>query len=67
MEVQDHFVEFDKYCNSCQFYDLKKNKNGDEPEPCNECLSNPTNVDSRKPVKYIKKEEKSKSSNANNK
>lgn len=40
-------VYFDQYCNTC------KNKNVKEFEnPCNECLSNPINLYSHKPVNY---------------
>ena len=49
METLDHFVEFDKYCKTCKFRD-KNDKKGEEP--CNECLDNPVNQDSRKPVNY---------------
>lgn len=40
-------VYFDKYCNTC------KNKNVKEfKDPCNECLSNPINLYSHKPINY---------------
>ena len=40
-------VYFDQYCNTC------KNKNVKEFEDsCNECLSNPINLYSHKPVNY---------------
>lgn len=45
-------VYFDKYCEMCKHKDVK-----DHEEPCNECLDNPTNFYSHKPVNY-KKEEK---------
>lgn len=66
METIDHFVEFDKYCKTCKFRD-KNDKKGEEP--CNDCLDNPINQDSRKPVNYkedpdeierLEKEEKKK-------
>lgn len=65
MQNEEHFVEFDKYCETCKFYNLKKNENGDEPEPCNECLTYPTNENSRKPIKYVKREEKKKENDSN--
>lgn len=55
METIDHFVEFDKYCKTCKFKDVKDTKGG---EPCNDCLSYPVNTDSRKPVRYELDEEK---------
>ena len=64
MEIIDVIVEFDKFCKTC------KHKNLDEKfDPCHECLSNPINTGSIKPIKYvedeelIKKEEKNKKEN----
>lgn len=56
-ELKEHFVDFNKYCPSCKYRDLEKNDNQQEPEPCNECLTEPVNLYSTKPVKY-KKDEK---------
>lgn len=44
-------VYFHKYCESCKHKGLK-----DTDEPCNECLDNPVNLYSHKPVKYEEKE-----------
>lgn len=44
-------VDFKKYCETCKF---KKNK--ETETPCDECLSNPVNLHSHKPVKYTKNE-----------
>ena len=44
-------VFFDQYCNKCKH----KEVDGTD-EPCNECLDNPTNVYSHKPVKFEEKE-----------
>lgn len=64
MENIDVIVEFDKFCKTC------KHKNLDEKfDPCHECLSNPINTGSIKPMNYkedeelVKKEEKSKKEN----
>ena len=46
-------VYFDQYCKTC----VHKDKSGVE-EPCNECLENPTNLYSHKPVNWVKKEGK---------
>lgn len=44
------FVDYLAYCGTC------KHKDDDEStEPCNECLSTPTNVYSHKPTKYEEK------------
>lgn len=40
-------VYFDQYCKTCKYEKL------DESEcPCDDCLSNPANTYSHKPVKY---------------
>ena len=44
-------VYFYEYCKSCKFKDLK-----DTEDPCNECLGEPANLQSHKPVKYKEKE-----------
>ena len=44
-------VYFSEYCDSCKF----KNKEQEET-PCDECLAEPVNVYSHKPVKYEKKD-----------
>lgn len=40
-------VDFHEYCATCKFRETEAFK-----DPCNECLNNPTNEDSHKPVKY---------------
>ena len=44
-------VYFDMYCHNCIHFD----KVSDE-EPCDECLSEPMNIYSHKPTKYVEKE-----------
>ena len=46
-------VYFHKYCETC-----KHRKVENTEEPCNECLGEPTNWNSHKPVKYEEKETK---------
>lgn len=46
----DKEVYFDVYCKTCEHKKL-----GENQEPCDECLSHPTNNDSHKPVKWEKK------------
>ena len=43
-------VYFSQYCVTCKHKDLKE-----EEDPCDECLSNPSNEDSHKPVRYESK------------
>ena len=50
MENKNKIVNFQEYCHKCKHVDCA----GDQ-EPCNECLSNSTNVNSHKPVKYEEK------------
>lgn len=47
MESRDKFVDFQKYCNMCEY----RSKSESE-DPCWECLTNPVNTDSHKPVNY---------------
>ena len=48
---QEKEVFYDKYCKTCKHGDKKDYEN-----PCNDCLNQPANVDSHKPVYYINKE-----------
>ena len=44
-------VRFDKFCPTCKFKDVPEN----DPEgECWDCLEEPVNTDSEKPVKYKK-------------
>lgn len=43
-------VRFDEYCKTCKY----EAKNEDQ-DPCDECLSNPVNLYSRKPINWKKK------------
>ena len=40
-------VYFYEYCESCKHVEVK-----DQDEPCSECLENPTNLNSHKPVNW---------------
>jgi hypothetical protein len=44
-------VHFDQYCKKCKHEKLEYNE-----EPCFECLGEPLNWNSHKPVKYEEKE-----------
>lgn len=46
----EHIVKFDQYCPTCKF----EKKDGCE-EPCNTCLENFVNEDSRKPTEWRSK------------
>lgn len=43
-------VRFDLYCESCKYKELK-----DTEDPCHDCLDEPINLHSHKPVKYEEK------------
>ena len=49
MENQFKIVDFKKYCETCIHKSIDEVK-----DPCNECLDNPVNENSEKPVKYQK-------------
>lgn len=43
-------VYFDQYCKSCKHRGLKESK-----DPCNDCLAEPSNTNSHKPMNYDQK------------
>lgn len=51
MDEHYHEVYFDQYCKKC-----KHEKTPQEKDPCHECLGEPMNLYSHKPVKYEEKE-----------
>lgn len=51
MDCPEKEVRFDKYCKTCKY----GNKPGTE-DPCNECLEDPFNYETEKPMRW--KEEK---------
>ena len=50
MQTETKIVDFDKYCHKC-----KHTKTAEIEDPCHECLENPTNINSRKPVMFEEK------------
>lgn len=56
MEILEHIVEYDKYCKTCKYRKLQRSENGEEPEPCDTCLSENINEYSKKPTKYERDE-----------
>jgi hypothetical protein len=50
----DKEVHFDEYCKKCEFYNNKEDE-----DPCWDCLDNPVNTYSKKPV-YFKEKVKEK-------
>lgn len=47
MESKQKEVRFDLYCKTCKYYKLDESE-----DPCNECLNEPSNEDSHKPVNW---------------
>ncbi len=47
MESKTKEVRFDLYCKTCKDYKLEESQ-----DPCNECLNEPSNEDSHKPVNW---------------
>jgi len=52
MELRDKIVDFKKYCETCKYRDLYEGE-----DPCNDCLDNPVNEHSRKPVYWEERED----------
>ena len=53
MQNEYHEVAFSEYCLCCKHKDCDHWK-----DPCNECLNNPVNLHSSKPVNFEEKENK---------
>lgn len=51
MEIREHIVDFDTYCQNCKFKDKE-----DWKDPCSTCLSIPTNTNSRRPLYFEQRE-----------
>lgn len=52
MDYPYKFVNFEDYCGLCEHKDVDQNE-----DPCNECLTNPVNSHSHKPVNFKEKED----------
>lgn len=54
MAIDEDYQEvyFDEYCPKCKHVDVDDTKSG---EPCDECLDNPMNLYSHKPVNFEEK------------
>lgn len=52
MEDIDMIVDFKKYCETCEYKDKEERL-----DPCHECLENPVNTNSTKPINYKEKGE----------
>ena len=50
MDEDYKMVEYHKYCETCKHKGLKENE-----EPCAECLDNPLNMYTDKPIKFEEK------------
>lgn len=52
MEIIDKIVDF-TYCKTCEFRD-----NENYLDPCHDCLNEPTNVNSVRPINYMEDSKK---------
>ena len=50
MQTETKLVDFDKYCMNCKYWTTESTE-----DPCNECLTNPANIDSHKPINFKEK------------
>lgn len=50
--MADKFVYFSDWCNMCEHF-----KDNETDDYCNECLTEPVNVDSHQPVGFNEKKE----------
>lgn len=48
MDDEKMEVRFDIYCEKCKYAELNETWN-----PCNECLAQPWNENSQKPINYV--------------
>ena len=53
MNTDMKFVDFKTYCTKCKYW-----MTSEYDSPCNECLMNPTNEHSTKPVNFEKADSK---------
>lgn len=51
LDCENKEVYFGEYCKKCEHFKVE-----DSEEPCNECLENPFNLYSHKPVNFKEKE-----------
>lgn len=47
------FVDFEKYCKKCEY-----NNTAESDVPCWECLEQPVNYNSEKPIRFKERDEK---------
>ena len=52
-ELRDKIVDFGEYCKKCKFFEVDDTKG---KEPCNSCLTESVNEYSKKPTKFVEKE-----------
>ena len=51
--MAERIVRFDIYCKKCKYKDVQDDEDGIMGDPCNECLADGVNEDSRKPTRYV--------------
>lgn len=48
MENAEKIVDYGRWCRYCRHWKLPEDK-----DPCHECLNEPVNIDSHKPVNFV--------------
>lgn len=51
VKIINKIVDYYKYCKKCKYY-----KESENSEPCDNCLANPVNVNSQKPIRFEEKD-----------
>ena len=46
-DINLHIADFEQYCKKCKHKDISETE-----DPCNDCLDEPVNENSRKPVNF---------------
>lgn len=50
-KYNEKIVHFDEYCSRCKYEELKE-----EEDPCYDCLAQPVNTNSHKPVYFVERD-----------
>lgn len=53
MEYEYKEVYYHEYCEKCKYFNIKETE-----DPCNECIGEPINLHSHKPVNFVANKKK---------
>ncbi len=51
IDYSEFMVRYDKWCVKCKYKDRDENK-----DPCEECLENPTNINTERPINFTERQ-----------